>query len=153
MNNLFDQDAIWMQEALKLAEQASFHDEVPVGAVLIQGEELLAMASNATLAQCDPTAHAEILVLRQGALKLGNPRLKNATLYVTLEPCPMCLGAIIQAQVKRVVFGAYDTQLGAAGSSLNLLHAPNLIWRPDMIGGMYAERAGELLRLFFQKRR
>ena len=153
MKGLFTQDSSWMQCALSLAKEASLCKEVPVGAILIQEEQILAQAHNATLAHCDPTAHAEILALRQGALKLGTPHLKEATLYVTLEPCPMCLGAIIQAQIKRVVFGAYDTHAGAAGSVFNLLQNPGVVWRPDIIGGVYEEQAGKLLRLFFQNRR
>lgn len=101
-------DLQWMAQALMLAEEAGQQGEVPVGAVLVKENKLLIGAGNATIQQCDPTAHAEIQVLRQAALQLGGNHLRSTTLYVTLEPCLMCLGAIIQVQIQRVVFGAYD---------------------------------------------
>lgn len=151
--NIFSSDTQWMQLALQLAKQALEKDEVPVGAVLVKNNTVLASAGNASIAHCDPTAHAEILVLREAALKLQTPKLHETTLYVTLEPCPMCLGAIIQAQVQRVVFGAYDTQAGAAGTAFNLLQSPTVIWRPEILGGVNGESSYDLLRSFFKKRR
>jgi len=151
--DFLSRDLFWMAQALQQAEQAAGQHEVPVGAVLVRHETLLAAAGNQPIQRCDPTAHAEILVLREAALRLRNDRLRDTTLYVTLEPCPMCLGAVIQAQVSRLVFAAYDPCTGAAGSAFNLLQTSASIWRPDVIGGVYAEKASQLLQAFFKRRR
>jgi tRNA(adenine34) deaminase len=143
----------WMAQALMLAQQAGQQEEVPVGALLVTRDKLLASAGNASRQQCDPTAHAEMLVLRQAARQSKHNYLHDTTLYVTLEPCLMCLGAIIHLQVSRVVFGAYDPARGAAGSSLDILQFPGIQWRPDMIGGVSSEQSCELLRSFFQQQR
>ena len=149
----FNQDLIWMGQALQQARQAAELGEVPVGAVLVSGETLLAAAGNQPIQRCDPTAHAEILVLREAAIKQQSERLSHATLYVTLEPCPMCFGAMVQARVKRVVFAAFDVRMGALGSMFNLLQANTVTWRPDVMGGVCAEEAAQLLQTFFKQRR
>ena len=140
----------WMQKALVLAQQAGHTGEVPVGAILVKEGIVLAAASNAALQQGDPTAHAEMLVLRRGAQQLQTHRLHHTTLYVTLEPCLMCVGAIMQWQVQRVVFGAYDTNKGAMGSTVDILSNKSLEWRPDVVGGLLAEESSYLLRKFFK---
>src|SRR6186713_338825 len=110
----------WMQKALTLAKEAIQNDEVPVAALLVMNEEMIASASNAVIQQCSPLAHAEMLVIQQASKELGYYKLRGTTLYVTLEPCLMCLGAVIQAQISRVVFGAYDTSGGAISNQLNV---------------------------------
>ncbi len=147
-------DHHWMQHALELARQAETEDEVPVGAVLIESNgELLAEGWNGPIGASDPTAHAEIRTLRAAAEKVGNYRLPGTTLYVTLEPCPMCAGAIVHARVARVVFGAPDPRTGAAGSVFNLLQSDALNHRAEVTGGVLAEESAQLLREFFRNRR
>ncbi len=146
-------DLRWMQYALNLAQQAAAEEEVPVGAVLVRGDELLAEGWNQPIGNSDPTAHAEIQALRAAAEKVGNYRLPGSTLYVTLEPCPMCAGAIVHARVERVVFGASDPRTGAGGTIFNLLQAPELNHRCEITAGVMAEECGELLRSFFRERR
>ena len=148
-----DLDCRWMEYALKLARQAAAAGEVPVGAVLVRGEQLLGEGYNCPIGACDPTAHAEILALRQAAAGAGNYRLVDSILYVTLEPCPMCAGAIIHARVRRVVFGAGDPRSGAAGSVFNLLQSDRLNHRAEVTGGVMREACGEVLREFFRTRR
>jgi len=143
----------WMQKALVLAEQAGQQGEVPVGALLVKDNHLLAAASNATIQQCNPIAHAEMLVLQEAALGVGHYRLQETTLYVTLEPCIMCLGAIIESQVQRVIFGAYDAHSGAAGTMFDLMHDKTIRCYPDIIGGLYAQASSQLLKAFFKKQR
>ncbi len=143
-----------MRQALKEARRALERDEVPVGAVLVSAEgEILSRAHNAPISLCDPTAHAEILALREGARRLGNYRLPGTTLYVTLEPCPMCAGALIHARVKRLVFGAYDPRAGACGSLYRLVEDPRLNHRVEVKGGILAEEAAALLKEFFRRKR
>ncbi len=142
-----------MAYALKLARRAAAAGEVPVGAVLVREDQQLGEGYNCPIGACDPTAHAEILALRQAAASVGNYRLVDSTLYVTLEPCPMCAGAIIQARVKRVVFGAEDPRSGAAGSVFNLLQSDRLNHRAEVTGGVMKEACGEVLREFFRTRR
>jgi len=146
-------DLRWMQYAYNLARQAAAEEEVPVGAVLVRGDELLAEGWNQPIGNSDPTAHAEIQTLRAAAAKVGNYRLPGSTLYVTLEPCPMCAGAIVHARVERVVFGASDPRTGAAGTIFNLLQAPELNHRCEITAGVMADECGDLLRSFFRERR
>lgn len=147
------QDEYWMQKALALANRAAQSNEVPVGAVLVLGDKLIGEGFNQPIQSHDPCAHAEILALRQGAETLQNYRLINTTLYVTLEPCPMCAGAMIHARIHRLVFAAKDPRSGAAGSIMNLLQDPHLNHRVLIEQGILAEPAGHLLRNFFRERR
>ncbi len=126
---------------------------MPVGAVVVQGDQVVATAHNERERRGDPTAHAEVLALRAAAEALGSWRLLETTLYVTLEPCAMCAGAIVLARVPRVVFAADDPKAGAAGSVLDVLGEPRLNHRPEVVGGILAERSAELLRGFFRDRR
>ena len=146
-------DERWMRHALTLAARAEQAGEVPIGAVLVLEDALIAEGWNQPILAKDPTAHAEIVALRAAAVRLGNYRLPGSTLYVTLEPCVMCAGAIVQARVSRVVYGAADIQSGAAGSVFNLLAAPELNHRADVIGGVLAEVCGQQLKVFFKQRR
>ncbi len=146
-------DAYWMERALALARCAAAVGEVPVGAVLVGAGEAVGAGYNQPIGGCDPTAHAEIIALRRAALRSGNYRLPGSTLYVTLEPCPMCAGAIVHARVQRVVFGAADLRAGAGGTVFNLLQAPPLNHRVEVTGGVLAEACGALLREFFRARR
>lgn len=147
----FDTDA--MRAALVEAEQAATAGEVPVGAAVVAGGEVIATGHNRSICDSDPSGHAEIVALRAAADALGNHRLANATLYVTLEPCVMCVGAIAQARVKRVVFGAYDARAGALGSALDLSDSKALNHRFETNGGLLADQCSALLRAFFQERR
>jgi tRNA(adenine34) deaminase len=142
-----------MRRALDLARRAAAAGEVPVGAVLVVGDEALGEGWNQPIGACDPTAHAEIVALRAAAARIGNYRLPGSTLYVTLEPCPMCAGAMVHARVARVVFGAADPRAGAAGTAFDLLQAAALNHRAEVTGGMLAEECGMLLREFFRTRR
>lgn len=146
-------DLSFMREALAAARDALAAGEVPVGAVITRGDEVIATAANRTIRDQDPTAHAESLAIRQAAARLGSWRLGGCTLYVTLEPCAMCAGAIVLARVDRVVFGAWDEKAGMAGSVGDLLRHPRLNHRPQVLGGVMAEEAGELLTEFFRARR
>ena len=147
-------DEFFMKKALHLARQAAEMGEVPVGAVLVGEEgEILAEAFNQPISLRDPTAHAEILALREGARKLGNYRLLGTTLYVTLEPCPMCAGALVYARVKRLVFGAFDPKTGACGSVYNIVRDERLNHRLEVSGGVLEEEARALLQRFFKERR
>ena len=149
----FPRDEYFMRLALREAERAPDHDDVPIGAVLVHGGEVLAAARNERELRGDPTAHAELLALREASAKLGTWRLLDTVLYVTLEPCPMCAGAIVLARVPRVVFGAADPKAGAAGSVLDVLDEPRLNHRPAVARGLLAEESAELLRSFFGPRR
>ncbi len=142
-----------MRDALAAAREAGERGEVPVGAVLVHHDELLARAANRTVTDHDPTAHAEVLALREGARRLGRWRLGGATLYVTLEPCAMCAGALVLARVDRVVFGAWDPKAGMAGSVGDVLRHPRLNHRPQVAAGVLADECGALLREFFGRRR
>ena len=142
-----------MQAALRQAERAAEHGDVPIGAAVVRGGELLAAAGNERELRADPTAHAEILALRAAAQELGGWRIGEATLYVTLEPCPMCAGAIVLARIDRVVYGAADPKAGAAGSVLDILAEPRLNHRPRVESGLLAEESAALLRTFFAGRR
>jgi tRNA(adenine34) deaminase len=139
--------------ALGLAERAAATGEVPVGAVLVVDGKVIAEGHNETVVRRDPTAHAELLTIQRGLAALATDRLVGATLYVTLEPCAQCAGAIVLSKVARVVFGAYDEKAGMAGSVGDLLRHPRLNHRPEVFGGVLAEPAGVLLSRFFQERR
>jgi tRNA(adenine34) deaminase len=149
----FPRDDYFMRMALREAERALEHDEVPIGAVLVREGELVAGAHNERELRQDPTAHAEIIALRGAARALGSWRLLDTVLYVTLEPCAMCAGAIVLARVPRVVYGASDPKAGACGSVLDVLGEPRLNHRPDVAGGLLALECGELLSEFFASRR
>jgi tRNA(adenine34) deaminase len=142
-----------MQAAIRLARAASVREEVPVGAVIFAEGDILAEAHNETVQRRDPTAHAEMLALQRALQKAGMDRLPFATLYVTLEPCAQCAGALVLAKVGRLVFGAYDGRCGMAGSVYDLLRHPRLNHRPEVVGGLMAEECGDLLKRFFQSRR
>jgi tRNA(adenine34) deaminase len=142
-----------MQAALRLARAASVREEVPIGAVVVDEGEILAEAHNETVQRRDPTAHAELLALQGALQKVAEDRLLMATLYVTLEPCAQCAGAIVLAKVGRVVFGAYDPRCGMAGSVYDLLRNPKLNHRPEVVGGLMAEECGDLLKRFFESKR
>nr|ART37897.1 F504 [uncultured bacterium] len=142
-----------MARAIELARVAESQGEVPVGAVLVRDDVLLAEGYNRPISACDPTAHAEIVALRAAAAQAGNYRLPGSTLYVTLEPCAMCAGAIVQARVQRVVFGARDPRAGAAGSVFQVFGEARLNHRPVVVEGVLAENCGALLSDFFRRRR
>jgi tRNA(adenine34) deaminase len=142
-----------MRLALREAEQAPAHDDVPVGAVLVHGGEVIGAGHNERELRADPTAHAEMIAIREGARAVGSWRLLDTVLYVTLEPCAMCAGAIVLARIPRVVYGAVDPKAGAAGSVLDILGEPRLNHRPDVAGGLLEEECGDLLRAFFKSRR
>ena len=142
-----------MRLALREAERALEHDDVPVGCVIAREGEVVAAAPNERELRGDPTAHAEILALREAAAGSGDWRLSDASLYVTLEPCAMCAGAIVLARVPRVVYGAADPKTGAAGSVLDVLGESQLNHRPEVAGELLAGESGELLRSFFVERR
>jgi len=148
-----EQDVYFMRLALREARQALAHDDVPIGAVLVHGGEVLAAAHNERELRSDPTAHAEILALREASRALGSWRLLGCSLYVTLEPCAMCAGAIVLARVDRVVFGATDPKAGAAGSVLDVLAESRLNHRPEVLAGVLAPDCGQLLSDFFASRR
>lgn len=147
------QDRYWMSLALEQAGRGQGKGEVPVGAVLVRDGRCLARAHNAPIGEQDPTAHAEIRVLREAARRLGNYRLPGTTLYVTLEPCPMCVGAMVHARVGRLVYGAPDPRTGAAGGALDLVAHPSHNHRIAVTGGVEAEQAASMLRDFFRLRR
>jgi tRNA(adenine34) deaminase len=147
------EDAYFMRLALREAQRALTHEDVPIGAVLVHSGEVLAAAHNERELRSDPTAHAEILALREASRALGSWRLIDCTLYVTLEPCAMCAGAIVLARAPRVVFGATDPKAGAAGSVLDVLSEPRLNHRPEVLAGVLAPDCGQLLSGFFASRR
>ena len=142
-----------MQMALEEARTSAEAGEVPIGALLVQEGKILARSGNRTIRDCDPTAHAEIIVLREGARLLGNYRLADTILYVTLEPCAMCSGAVIQARVPRLVYGADDPKGGAFRSCFEILTSPRLNHRVEVIPGVCAEESAALLQSFFAARR
>lgn len=146
-------DEAWMREALELARRAEAENEVPVGALLVRDGEVLGRGWNQTIAAHDPSAHAEIQALRSAGAAEGNYRLPGTTLYVTLEPCAMCVGAMIHARVERLVFGAHDPKTGAAGGRFDLLGLPAHNHAMECEGGILGEACGELLRRFFRARR
>ena len=146
-------DEDFMRSALELAQQAAQAGEVPVGAVVVKNGEIIGRGSNAPIGMHDPSAHAEMLALRDAAQRVGNYRLVDSELYVTLEPCVMCAGAIFHARVARVIYGAPDPKTGAAGSVLNLFEEPQLNHHARVTGGVLAAECGALLSQFFAARR
>jgi tRNA(adenine34) deaminase len=146
-------DAEFMELALELARQAARQREVPVGAVVVEGDVILGEGWNRPIGATDPTSHAEIVAIRAAALRLGNYRLTGATLYVTLEPCAMCIGAALNARIARVVYGASDPKAGACGSVFDVPREPKMTHRIDVFGGVCSETSAELLRRFFETRR
>jgi tRNA(adenine34) deaminase len=149
----FPRDEYFMRLALREAERSVSHDDVPVGCVIASSGEVLAAAPNERELRGDPTAHCEVLALREAARVLGSWRLSGTVLYVTLEPCAMCAGAIVLARVPRVVFGALDPKAGACGSVLDVTGEPRLNHRPEVAGGLLADESAALLRGFFGTRR
>jgi tRNA(adenine34) deaminase len=148
-----DADERHMRMALRLADEAARKGDVPIGAVVARGTEVLGSAGNQRELRRDPTAHAEVLALREAAERLGGWRLLETTVYVTLEPCPMCAGAITLARVPRLVYGAADPKGGAVGSVIDLFDAPVVNHRPAVEAGLLADRSAELLEDFFSARR
>ena len=142
-----------MRLALREATRALEHDDVPIGAVIVRDGEVIGSGCNERELRSDPTAHAEMIALREAARALGSWRVLDAVMYVTLEPCAMCAGAIVLARVPRVLFGATDSKAGAAGSVLNVLAEPRLNHRPQVEGGLLAADSAELLQTFFASRR
>ena len=149
----FPRDEYFMRLALREAERALEHGDVPVGCVVAREGEVIGAAPNERELRGDPTAHAEVLALREAATATGGWRLSDAVLYVTLEPCAMCAGAVVLARVPRVVYGATDPKTGAAGSVLDVLSEPRLNHRPEVAGGLLADESAVLLRDFFGSRR
>jgi tRNA(adenine34) deaminase len=146
-------DEEWMRGALELASRCAEHGDVPIGAVVVREDREVGAAGNERELRGDPTAHAEMLAVRQAAASAESWRLDGCTLYVTLEPCAMCAGAIMLARLDRVVFGAADPKAGFAGSLGNLVQDPRLNHEAILVSGVLAEEAGEMLRAFFQARR
>lgn len=146
-------DMMYMLEALRLAREAAALDEVPVGAVVVRDGEIVGRGRNAPISRHDPTAHAEIIALRDAAQRLGNYRLVECDLFCTLEPCIMCAGAILHARIRRVVFGARDPKTGACGSVVDLFAEERLNFHADVQGGVLTEECGRLLSDFFAARR
>jgi tRNA(adenine34) deaminase len=149
----FPRDEYFMRLALREAERAAEHDDVPIGCVIAHEGEVLAAAGNERELRDDPTAHAEVLAMREAGRALGSWRLAGTVMYVTLEPCAMCAGAVVLGRVPRVVFGATDPKAGAAGSVFDVLAEPRLNHRPEVAGGLLAEESAALLRSFFALRR
>jgi tRNA(adenine34) deaminase len=149
----FPRDEYFMRMALREAERALEHDDVPIGAVVVHDGEVIGAGANERELRGDPTAHAEVLALREAAAKLGTWRLLDCSLYVTLEPCAMCAGAMVLARVPRVVYGAVDPKAGMAGSVLDVLGEPRLNHRPEVAGGLLADDSAALLQDFFASRR
>ncbi|MFL5601720.1 MAG: tRNA adenosine(34) deaminase TadA [Gemmatimonadaceae bacterium] len=148
-----DLDEQYIRNALDLAREAGKRNEVPIGAVVVRNGSILAAATNRTIRDQDPTAHAELLAIREASAKLDSWRLDECTLYVTLEPCAMCAGAIVLSRMKRVVFGAWDEKAGMAGSIGDLLRHPRLNHRPEVRAGVLTPECAELLETFFKAQR
>ena len=146
-------DLEYMQLAIEQAKAAALLGEVPIGAVVVLDDRILAAASNRTITACDPTAHAEIVALREAARKIKNHRLVGASLYVTVEPCAMCAGALVQARVARLIYGADEPKGGAVRTCMQVLDAPALNHRVEVVAGVMAEESVQLLQSFFSARR
>ena len=153
MGVIADADTQHMHTALELARAAAAAGEVPVGAVLVRDGEIIGRGRNRPIESQDPTAHAEIEALREGGRRSENYRLPGTTLYVTMEPCPMCAGALVHARVTRLVYGAADSRAGAAGTVFDLVRDPRLNHRLEVTGGVLADPCRELLQTFFRSRR
>ena len=146
-------DIDFMQQALALAKEAALNDEVPVGAIIVRNGEVIGKGRNSPITLNDPSAHAEILAIRDAANNIGNYRLVDCTLYVTLEPCAMCSGAIQHARIARLVYGANDPKTGACGSVINLMNEPKLNHHAQLEGGILASKCGAILSQFFAEKR
>jgi tRNA(adenine34) deaminase len=146
-------DELWMEEALRLAIMAQAAGEVPVGAVVVREDKIVGRGWNQPISANDPTAHAEMLALREAASAIGNYRLTGCELYVTLEPCAMCAGAMVHARIDRLVYGANDPKTGAAGGVMDVLNHPSLNHRVEVTSGVLAGRCQEMLQAFFRERR
>lgn len=146
-------DAAFMRQAMLLAEKAQAIGEVPVGAIIVVDSIIVGQGYNQSIALHDPSAHAEMLALREAARNLENYRVLDATLYVTLEPCPMCAGAMVHGRVKKIVFGAYDQKTGAAGTTMNLVQHASLNHKMEVTGGCLQEECGAQISAFFKQRR
>lgn len=146
-------DELWMEEALRCAQRALEAGEVPVGALVVRGGKIVARGWNQNISNSDPTAHAEIMALREAAANLGNHRLGDCDLFATIEPCAMCAGALLHARVRRLVYGADDPKAGAVHSVMQVLNHPELNHRIDVCGGILAGRCSEILQAFFRNRR
>jgi tRNA(adenine34) deaminase len=152
-SHFFPRDEYFMRLALREAARAPEHGDVPIGAIVVREGEVIGAGHNEREVRSDPTAHAEMIALRDAARSLGSWRVLDAVMYVTLEPCAMCAGAIVLARIPRVVFGTTDPKAGAAGSVFNILAEPRLNHRPQLESGLLAEECGDLLRAFFASRR
>jgi tRNA(adenine34) deaminase len=152
-SHFFPRDEYFMRLALREATRATEHDDIPVGAVIVRDGEVIGTGHNEREVRADPTAHAEMIALREAARALGSWRVLDSVLYVTLEPCAMCAGAIVLARIPRVVFGTADPKAGAAGSVLDVLGEQRLNHRPQVQSGLLAEECADLLRAFFASRR
>ena len=146
-------DELWMEEALRCAQRALEGGEVPVGAVAVCGGKIVGRGWNRNIASCDPTAHAEVIALREAGIAMGNHRLEDCELFVTIEPCAMCAGALMHARIRRLVYGAHDPKAGAAGSIMQVLNHPQLNHKMEVRGGVLAGRSAEVLQSFFKSRR
>jgi tRNA(adenine34) deaminase len=152
-NHFFPRDEYFMRLALREAERALEHDDVPIGAVIVHEGEVIGEGHNERELRQDPTAHAELIAMREASRRLHSWRVLDSVMYVTLEPCAMCAGAIVLARLPRIVFGAWDGKAGAAGSVLDVLDVPQLNHRPQVEGGLLGDECGALLRDFFATRR
>ncbi|MGA2376890.1 MAG: tRNA adenosine(34) deaminase TadA [Candidatus Sulfotelmatobacter sp.] len=150
---LISNDELWMEEALRCAQRALEAGEVPVGAVVVCGERIVGRGWNRNLTDSDPTSHAEIVALREAGANLGNHRLAGCDLFATIEPCPMCAGALVHARIKRLVYGAEDPKAGAVRSVMQVLNHPQLNHKVEVRSGVLAGRSAELLQTFFKSRR
>lgn len=148
-----EQDQLWMRHALSLANKAAQAGEIPVGAVLVKDQKIVGEGWNQSITLNDPSAHAEMLAIRQAGINVKNYRLIDTTLYVTLEPCTMCAGLLVHSRIKRLVFGAYDAKTGAAGSIMDVLNDTRLNHQVEVVGGVLGEECGETISAFFRQRR
>ncbi len=146
-------DEYWMEKALTFASKAEAIDEIPVGAVLVKDNQLIAYGYNRSITDNDPSAHAEMMAIREGGKVLNNYRLIDCTLYVTLEPCSMCAGLLVHSRIKRLVFGAKDAKTGSAGSIMNLLQEPRLNHQVEVTDDVMSEQCGAVISAFFKRRR
>jgi tRNA(adenine34) deaminase len=148
-----DSDELWMQEALRCAQHALDGGEVPVGAVVVHQGKIVGRGSNRNLTDCDPTAHAEVVALREAGTTIGNHRLSNCDLFATIEPCAMCAGALVHARIRRLVYGADDPKAGAVRSVMHVLNHPGLNHKMEVRSGVLAGQCAEVLQEFFRVRR
>ena len=153
MSEATPEDERWMNRALQLAGEAAAKGEVPVGAVVVLDGKEIGAGFNAPISGCDPTAHAEIRALRDAAARVGNYRLPDATLYVTLEPCTMCVGAIVHGRISRLVYGAREPKAGAIESARRTLEEPHLNWDVTAVGGVLSDQCSQVISEFFSRRR